>query len=448
MQHYRGDGYSSRASDNTAATTPSRAHINAHGMRNLQHISLSLVSALLMLRNEGLLHADIKPENCFLRLPTSDGDQSPHDQKPLASNTIDRSATSKLNINTLDVTELDLRLGDLGNAIHLSEVPLYYSEFDIQSLPYRAPEVLLGLPFTASIDMWSLGVLLAELCVGETLFVASSREEMLRLITRKLGPLCPVRFSGGMYSHLLSDITSSSVAHSSSALDAPSRQVFAAQFNYPTHLKTVKRLLTKSLPADAHALISSDFLHFLAGLLMPDPKLRLSPQEALLHPFLSELMPIPHQCLVGGLYGSAESGATGGVRGGGVGGGQQSVRNKAAASATQLRKLVGNPVTPRLETMHTPLSAVRGSDYGSTSAPGAFHSTAGEYLDKTSFGSNEHKSSEAATADARYSTKYADFGFIGQVRQTDDRGQISGADARKHGAFLSEGAPSKFSRIL
>jgi serine/threonine protein kinase len=40
---------------------------------------------------------------------------------------------------------------------------LYHDDFEVQSLCYRAPEVLLGRPFGAPIDMWSLGCVLAEL---------------------------------------------------------------------------------------------------------------------------------------------------------------------------------------------------------------------------------------------------------------------------------------------
>jgi len=43
----------------------------------------------------------------------------------------------------------------------------------------RAPEVLLGLPFTEAIDMWSLGCVLAELFLGWPLYPGSSEYDQV-----------------------------------------------------------------------------------------------------------------------------------------------------------------------------------------------------------------------------------------------------------------------------
>jgi serine/threonine protein kinase len=297
----------------------SRIVLTARGLRNIQHIALSLVSALLVLRNEGVIHADIKPENCFLR--------SRSDDKLDTTG----SPAGNISINDVDVSDLEVHLGDFGNAIVLSEASLYYTDFEIQSLPYRAPEVLLGLPFAAPIDMWSLGVLLAELCIGDPLFVAKDREEMVRHLSRRLEPLCPVRFSGGMYSNLLCDTQSTS-----------SR--VAIPHNAALHMKAVKRLLTKSMPAEAHGVLTGDLLHFLSGLLTSDPRLRLTPQEALVQPFLAELNVLPHSVLVSGVAGQAGDNCRSS---------SGSVKSRvAAASATQLRGRVTHPVVPRRPAVH------------------------------------------------------------------------------------------------
>ncbi|XP_067437920.1 homeodomain-interacting protein kinase 2-like [Thunnus thynnus] len=53
---------------------------------------------------------------------------------------------------------------------------------------YRAPEIMLGLPFSEAIDMWSLGCVMAEMVVGLTLFPGRSDHETLRYIIDILGP--------------------------------------------------------------------------------------------------------------------------------------------------------------------------------------------------------------------------------------------------------------------
>ena len=44
----------------------------------------------------------------------------------------------------------------------LFKISLYFDEFDLQTIIYRAPEVMFGLSFGPEIDMWSLGCVLAE----------------------------------------------------------------------------------------------------------------------------------------------------------------------------------------------------------------------------------------------------------------------------------------------
>lgn len=39
---------------------------------------------------------------------------------------------------------------------------------------YRAPEIILGLPFCEAIDMWSLGCVIAELFLGWPLYPGAS----------------------------------------------------------------------------------------------------------------------------------------------------------------------------------------------------------------------------------------------------------------------------------
>ena len=55
---------------------------------------------------------------------------------------------------------------DYGNAyLHHDQRCSY-----VQSRAYRAPEVVLGLPYSPKVDMWSLGCILMELFTGKLLF--------------------------------------------------------------------------------------------------------------------------------------------------------------------------------------------------------------------------------------------------------------------------------------
>lgn len=49
----------------------------------------------------------------------------------------------------------------------------------VQSRSYRAPEVILGLPYGPKIDLWSLGAVAAELFTGSVLFQNTSVATML-----------------------------------------------------------------------------------------------------------------------------------------------------------------------------------------------------------------------------------------------------------------------------
>ena len=57
-----------------------------------------------------------------------------------------------------------LRLADFGNAVKLEDLQAnLYSENELQTLLYRAPEVVLGLQgLGPGLDMWSAGLVLAE----------------------------------------------------------------------------------------------------------------------------------------------------------------------------------------------------------------------------------------------------------------------------------------------
>lgn len=49
----------------------------------------------------------------------------------------------------------------------------------VQSRYYRAPEIVLGMPYNCAADMWSLGCIVAEMVMGRPLFPAIDENELM-----------------------------------------------------------------------------------------------------------------------------------------------------------------------------------------------------------------------------------------------------------------------------
>lgn len=81
----------------------------------LRKVALQVLLGVSLLHDQmGYVHADLKPEN-ILRCRNGD---------PCLS------------------SPMKVKLIDLGNAVPIDRLSLYYNDFDIQSVQYRAPEVL------------------------------------------------------------------------------------------------------------------------------------------------------------------------------------------------------------------------------------------------------------------------------------------------------------------
>lgn len=76
-----------------------------------------------------------------------------------------------------------IKVIDFGSACHERQTVYTY----IQSRFYRSPEVLLGIPYNASIDMWSLGCIAVELFLGLPLFPGTSEYNQITRIVEMLG---------------------------------------------------------------------------------------------------------------------------------------------------------------------------------------------------------------------------------------------------------------------
>ncbi|GAB2297050.1 hypothetical protein Dimus_031153 [Dionaea muscipula] len=202
-----------------------------------------LFIALKHLRNCGVLHCDIKPDNMLV-----------NDAKNV------------------------LKLCDFGNAMFAGKneiTPYLVSRF------YRAPEIILGLPYDHPVDIWSVGCCLYELYSGKVLFPGPTNNDMLRLHMELKGPFPKKILRKGAFidQHFDHDLN------------------FLATEEDPVTKKAVRRLMVNIKPQDIATIIKgspgedpkmlANFKDILDKIFMLDPDKRLTVSQALNHPFIT-----------------------------------------------------------------------------------------------------------------------------------------------------------------
>lgn len=206
-----------------------------------------------------LIHADLKPENIMFT----------------AGVTID--STSSMfggggGGGAAPPPELEVRLIDFGSSCTVGNKLYKY----IQSRYYRAPEVVLELPYDESIDVWSLGCVLYELYTGDPLFRTKNAAEHIYQIVNVCGKIPREMLANAPRS--LFDVESGEPTDGKAAARAA---------------KGTKGRLASLFPSAGGSSSSSSadhgcgtaFLDLLQHMLTIDPAVRPTPRELLTHHF-------------------------------------------------------------------------------------------------------------------------------------------------------------------
>ncbi|XP_008313543.1 dual specificity tyrosine-phosphorylation-regulated kinase 2 [Cynoglossus semilaevis] len=212
----------------------------------------SILQCLDSLHKNRIIHCDLKPENILLKQQGRSG----------------------------------IKVIDFGSSCYEHQRVYTY----IQSRFYRAPEVILGSRYGMPIDMWSLGCILAELLTGFPLLPGEDETDQMACIIELLG------------------------MPSQKLLDASKRaKNFVSSKGYPrycvvTTLPDGSTALnggrsrrgkirgppgSKDLSAALKGCDDPLFLDFLKQCLEWDPALRMTPSQALRHPWLRRRLPKP-----------------------------------------------------------------------------------------------------------------------------------------------------------
>ncbi|KAF2462143.1 hypothetical protein BDY21DRAFT_368265 [Lineolata rhizophorae] len=195
----------------------------------IRRFAKQILSSLVLLKSKNVIHCDLKPENILICHPHSS----------------------------------EIKVIDFGSSCFVNEKVYTY----IQSRFYRSPEVIMGIEYGLPIDIWSFGCILAELFTGYPIFPGENEQEQLACIMEIFGP--PSR-----------DLVET----------ADRKKLFFDSNGKPRVTVSPKgrrrrpssKTLNQALKCDDPA-----FLDFLSRCLRWDPAIRLKPDEALQHDFIT-----------------------------------------------------------------------------------------------------------------------------------------------------------------
>ncbi|KAI3444893.1 hypothetical protein Pfo_001558 [Paulownia fortunei] len=86
----------------------------------------------------------------------------------------------------IDIKSKTVKLADFGFA-RTFDVPLPEYSTEVATLPYKAPELLLGTPYSSAVDIWSVGCIFAEMVNKETLFKGTIDTTIMSQIISMIG---------------------------------------------------------------------------------------------------------------------------------------------------------------------------------------------------------------------------------------------------------------------
>ena len=206
----------------------------------MKEYTLQLVNALKCLKDAKVVHCDLKPDNILVD------------------------------------NEGKLRLIDFGCACFEKTASPCYA----QSRHYRAPEVILETGLNCSVDMWSLGCILAEMAKGKAIFPGDNEKQQLALMMELLGkPAKGLVARSAKKAQFFDSSGAPKQMHSSQG-----RPIFPGSISLSLYLSGCGK----------------HFSDFVSRCLDWNPQSRLTPDQALEHPWL-QLGDVPTSNTAAGL---------------------------------------------------------------------------------------------------------------------------------------------------
>ena len=203
---------------------------NGFSQFDIHSCTTDILKCLEKLYEQNIVHTDLKPENILLNKDSN-----------------------------------GIKIIDFGSSCFIKkeeEVKTY-----IQSRLYRSPEIVLGCGYNCSIDMWSLGCIMCELNTGQPLFPARSEKHLINMIYELIGEppkefLATARRADNFF------VKGKPILFNPNSI-IPQKM----------RMRTISQVCVTKNPL---------FIDFISNCLTWDPKKRMTPTQALQHPYITK----------------------------------------------------------------------------------------------------------------------------------------------------------------
>ncbi|KAK8790888.1 hypothetical protein WA158_005519 [Blastocystis sp. Blastoise] len=224
--------------------------------RAVRSFAHQLFISLIQTSSLYIIHADLKPDNVLLK----------------------------------NATSTEIQLSDFGSAFHTYDIDNISAPY-LVSRYYRAPEIILGLKSTPAIDVWSVGCVLYELFTGKPVFPGESNNDMLKYIQDYMGSFPHKILRKHISSYQLmgkEPFFTNDYEFNYYKLDPVTQQPVIKKELYTQKRRSFEKDILEHKHRNDDKSELKQFADFLERCFLLDPEKRMTPREALHHPYLNQ----------------------------------------------------------------------------------------------------------------------------------------------------------------
>ncbi|CAK9046721.1 Serine/threonine-protein kinase PRP4 homolog (PRP4 pre-mRNA-processing factor 4 homolog), partial [Durusdinium trenchii] len=219
----------------------------------VRNYARNMFLALRALKLVSIVHSDLKPDNLLVSMD-----------------------------------KMSVKLSDFGSAMDVKDrLRAEKASESLQPRFYRAPEVILGLPYDTQIDVWSAGCTVFEMVTGRFLFVGRDNNEMLYRIMKQLGAFSRKFCGSGKLSERHFRREDGAFRCGADASGEPLK--FIGREDFPRPARPIYEELQEPLQLNGNEtgqVAAKALVELILACVTPDPALRVDPEAALSTCFL------------------------------------------------------------------------------------------------------------------------------------------------------------------